>query len=211
MARYTLHGIFASGPAYKVGLMLNLTKTPYNYTHVDLRSGAHKSPAFLAYNRYGQVPALEDHEAGQVLCQSSVILDYLADETGQFGGASRSERLRAREWQLWGAGTLTTGIYRTRGAKLGFAKFPEQVLEANQQMALGGLKELNTLLDGRSWLVGEAPTIADIDIYGIAAYAPQAGIDLAAYPDVAGWLARVEALPGFKSVTDCLPQASVPA
>ena len=211
MARYTLHGIFASGPAYKVGLMLNLTKTPYNYTHVDLRGGAHKAPAFLAYNRYGQVPALEDHQTGQVLCQSSVILDYLADETGQFGGASRADRLRAREWQLWGAGNLTTGIYRTRGLKLGFAKFPEQVADANQQMALAGLKELNTLLEGKTWLVGAAPTIADIDIYGIAAYAPQAGIDVAAYPNVAAWLARVEALPGFKSVTDCLPQASVPA
>ncbi len=208
MARYTLHGIFASGPAYKVGLMFNLTNTPFNYTHVDLRSGAHKAPDFLARNRFGQVPALEDSQTGITLCQSSVILDYLADETGQFGGASRAERLRAREWQLWGAGNLSHGVYRTRGAKLGFAKFPEQVLEANLQTALAGLKELNTLLEGRTWLVGDGATIADIDIYGIAAYAPQAGIDFAPFPNLSAWLARVEALPGFKSVTDCLPQAS---
>jgi glutathione S-transferase len=211
MARYTLHGIFASGPAYKVGLMFNLTGTPFDYEHVDLRSGAHKAPAFLAHNRFGQVPALQDSQIGITLCQSSVILDYLAEETGQFGGASRAERLRAREWQLWGAGNLSTGVYRTRGAKLGFAKFPEVVVEANLQTALAGLKELDTLLEGRSWLVGEAPTIADIDIYGIAAYAQQAAIDLAAYPNVAAWLARVEALPGFKGVNDCLPQASASA
>ena len=125
MARFTLHGIFASGPTYKVGLMLNLTGTPYDYEHVDLRSGAHKADAFLAKNRYGQVPVLEDHEKDECLCQSSVILDYLSDETGKFGGADRSARLHAREWQLWGAGALTTGIYRSRTLKLGFFTFPE--------------------------------------------------------------------------------------
>ena len=211
MARYTLHGIFASGPAYRVGLMFNLTNTPFNYVHVDLRGGAHKAPDFLARNRFGQVPALEDSQTGFVLCQSCVILDYLADETGQFGGASRAERLRAREWQLWGAGNLSTGIYRMRGAKLGFARFPEAVVEANLQTALAGLKELNTLLEGCTWLVGNGPTIADIDIYAIAGYCAQAGIDLAPFPNLVAWLARVEALPGFKSVTDCLPQASAAA
>jgi len=211
MARYTLHGIFASGPTYKVGLMLRLTGAPFNYEHVDLRAGAHKADAFLVKNRYGQVPVLEDSQTDYCLCQSSVILDYLADETGKFGGKDRGERLRAREWQLWGAGTLTTGIYRTRALKLGFFKFPDQVAEANLQSAQGGLKELNTLLDGRDWLVGKGATIADIDIYGIAAYAPQAGIDLAPFPNVRKWLARVEALPGYKDVNTCLPQVSVKA
>jgi len=211
MTRYTLHGIFASGPTYKVGLMLNLTGTPYDYVHVDLRSGAHKADAFLAKNRYGQVPVLEDHEKDMCLCQSSVILDYLADETGQFGGKDRAERLRAREWQLWGAGQLTTGIYRTRAMKLGFFTFPEQVAEANLNAANGALKELNGLLDGRDWLVGGGVTIADLDIYGIVAYAPQAQIDLGAYPHVRRWMSRVEALPRFKSVDAALPKESTKA
>jgi glutathione S-transferase len=211
MTRFTLHGIFASGPTYKVGLMLNLTGTPYDYEHVDLRSGAHKADAFLAKNRYGQVPVLEDREKDECLCQSSVILDFLADETGKFGGKDRSTRLRAREWQFWGAGALTTGIYRSRAVKLGFFKFPEQVVEANFQMGLNALKELNALLDGRDWLVGAGPTIADVDIYGIAAYAPQAGMDLSSYPAVRKWMKRIEALPGFKDVDTCLPQKSVKA
>lgn len=211
MTRYTLHGIFASGPTYKVGLMLNLTGTPYDYEHVDLRSGAHKADAFLAKNRYGQVPVLEDHEQDMCLSQSSVILDYLADETGQFGGKDRAERLRAREWQLWGAGQLSTGIYRTRAMKLGFFTFPEQVAEANLNAANGALKELNGLLEGRDWLVGGGVTIADLDIYGIVAYAPQAQIDLGAYPHVRRWMARIEALPRFKSVDAALPKESTKA
>ena len=211
MARFKLHGIFASGPTYKVGLMLNLTGTPFDYEHVDLRSGAHKADAFLAKNRYGQVPVLEDNEKDECLCQSSVILDYLADETGQFGGSDRSARLRAREWQLWGAGALTTGIYRSRAAKLGFFTFPEQVAEANFQMGVNALKELNTLLGGKTWLVGAGPTIADIDLYGIAAYGPQAGIDLGQFPALRKWMAKVESLPGFRDVGACLPMQSVKA
>jgi glutathione S-transferase len=211
MTRYTLHGIFASGPTYKVGLMLRLTNSPFDYEHVDLRAGAHKADAFLVKNRYGQVPVLEDSQTDYCLSQSSVILDYLADETGKFGGKDRGERLRAREWQLWGAGNLTTGIYRTRAAKLGFFKFPEAIAEANLQTALAALKELNTLLDGREFLVGKGATIADIDIYGIAAYASQAGIDLQSHPNIRKWFARIEALPGFKDVSTCLPQASAKA
>ncbi len=209
MPRFTLHGMWPSGPTYKVGLMLRLTNTPHDYAHVDLRAGAHKADAFLAKNRYGQVPVLEDHETDICLCQSSVILDYLADETGQFGGRDRAERLRAREWQLWGAGQLTTGIYRTRALKLGFFKFPDQVAEANLQAALGALKELDGLIGASGWLVGGGATIADLDIYGIVTYAGQAQIDLQPFGHVRKWMARVEALPGFRGPLDCLPQSSV--
>lgn len=211
MTRYTLYGIHASGPTYKVGLMLHLTGTLFDYEHVDLRSGAHKADAFLAKNRYGQVPVLDDHEKDMCLCQSSVILDYLADETGRFGGKDRAERLRAREWQLWGAGQLSAGIYRTRALKLGFFNFPEQVAEANLSAATGALKELNGLLDDRDWLVGRLATIADLDIYGIVAYAPQAQIDLAPFAHVRRWMGRVEALSGVRSVEVALPRQSTPA
>ena len=211
MARFTLHGHNISGPTYKVGLMLSLTGTPFNYEHVDLRSGANKADVFLAKNRYGQVPVLEDHEKNECLCQSSVILDYLADETGKFGGKDRSSRLRAREWQFWGAGALSTGVYRTRAAKLGIFSFPEQVVEANLQLGHLALKELNRLLDGRDWLVGAGPTIADVDIYGIATYAAQAEMDLGSYPALRKWMARVEGLPGFRDIRSCLPQQSMKA
>ena len=78
-------------------------------------------------------------------------------------------------------------------------------------MGTNALKELNTLLDGKDWLVGAGPTIADIDIYGIAAYAPQGGIDTAPFGHMRKWMARVEALPGFKDVNSCLPMQSVKA
>src|SRR5215213_9416813 len=122
-ARYTLHGIFASGPTYKVGLMLALAGEPFDYVHVALREGEHKTPAYLAKQRFGQVPLLVDNSNGRHLCQSAAILEYLADKTGKFGGATLQERMDAREWVFWEFDRLSKGIYRPRAAKLGFAQF----------------------------------------------------------------------------------------
>ncbi|HYF54493.1 MAG TPA: glutathione S-transferase family protein [Salinarimonas sp.] len=205
-ARFTLHGIWLSGPTYKIGLFLALAGEPFDYVHMDLRAGEHKRPDYLALQRYGQVPLLEDNGNGRRLVQSAAILEYLADTTGRFGGANLDERIHAREWMYWDFDRLARGIYRPRAARAGFAQFAPEVLEhylAEGRVALG---VLDAHLAGRSFLVGEGVTIADIDIYGVAAYAEQAGHDLGAVPNVAAWMRRIEALPGFLAADACLPK-----
>ena len=71
-----LHDIPLSGNAYKVRLFLSLIGQSAELVNVDLRSGVHKRPAFLAINPRGQVPALEDGDFG--LGDSQAILVYLA-------------------------------------------------------------------------------------------------------------------------------------
>jgi glutathione S-transferase len=56
---------------------------------------------------------------------------------------------------------------------------------------------LEQRLGGATWLAGDAPTIADIACFSYAALAPQGGIDLAAWPAVCAWIARMRALPGY--------------
>ncbi len=84
---FTLHGIALSGPTYKVALMFALCSERFSYRHINLREGAHKTPEFLAINRYGQVPALSHGDLK--LCQSAAILEYLSEVLGKFGGATR--------------------------------------------------------------------------------------------------------------------------
>jgi glutathione S-transferase len=207
-ARYTLHGIFASGPTYKVGLMLSLAGEPFDYVHVNLREGEHKRPEYLAKQRFGQVPLLEDNSNGRQLCQSASILEYLADKTGKFGGATFEERIEAREWVFWGWDRLTRGIYRPRAAKLGFVTFAPEVLAHYEAEGQAALKALDQHLAGRSFVVGEAPTFADVDLYGVVAYAPQAGIDLGTFPNLQAWMKRIEAMPGFALPESLLPKES---
>jgi glutathione S-transferase len=207
-ARFTLHGIHLSGPTYKVGLMLSLAGEPFDYVHVNLREGEHKQAAYLAKQRFGQVPLLVDNANGRHLCQSASIMEYLADALGKFGGARLEERIQIREWMYWDFDRLAPPIYRSRGMKAGFrASTPELVaLYATEGNA--ALKLLDTHLAGRSWVVGEGPTIADMDLYGAVAYAPDGGFDLGLYPNVSAWTARVEALPGFGAPNSLLPPAT---
>jgi glutathione S-transferase len=67
------------------------------------------------------------------------------------------------------------------------------------KVALGqtALETLENRLRGRSWLVGERCSIADVSNFAYTHVAADAGYDLAAYPAVSGWLARVAAEPGY--------------
>ena len=55
---------------------------------------------------------------------------------------------------------------------------------------------------------GKRPTIADIGIYGVLRYAPEANIDLSHYPNVTNWKKRFEQLPGFATPEELLPMES---
>jgi glutathione S-transferase len=203
-ARFALHGVFLSGPTYKVGLFLSLAGEPFDYVHVNLRGGENKQPAYLAKQRFGQVPLLVDNNNGRQLCQSAAILEYLADTTGRFGGANLDERIQAREWMYWDFDRLAAPIYRSRGMKLGFRQSTPELVEMYAHEGGVSLKVLDGHLAGRNWVVGEGPTIADIDLYGVIVYATEAGFDLAPFGNVTAWMKRTEALPGF------LPVGSLP-
>jgi glutathione S-transferase len=204
--RFTLHGIWLSGPTYKVALMLALAGEPFAFKQVNLRAGEHKSPAFLAKNRFGQVPVLEDAKHGIALCQSASILEHLALELGQFKGADNVEMIRAREWMFWDFDRLAPPIYRSRAVRFGIRSVSQPVMEMYFAEGNLALKTLEDNLAGREWLVGNGPTIADIDVYGVVCYAGQAGFDLAGYPNVAAWTKRVEGLKGFGTAQAIVPQ-----
>jgi glutathione S-transferase len=205
-ARFTLHGFFRSGPTYKVGLMLSLVGERFDYVSVNLREGEHKQPAYLAKQRFGQVPLLVDNENGRQLCQSASILEYLADRSGKFGGADLDERIQGREWMFWDFDRLAPHIYRARAGRAGFRQMDPAVLAQHEAEGKVGLKVLDDHLAGRTWLVGEAPTIADVDVYGVVTYGAEAGFDPAAYSNVSAWTRRFEALPGFGRPEALLPQ-----
>ena len=207
-ARFTLHGSFMSGPTNKVALMLTLAGEPFDYVHVDMRAGEHKTPAYLAKQRYGQVPLLVDQRNGRHLCQSAAILDYLADTLGQFGGASLDERIEAREWMFWDFDRLAPPLYRSRSMRLGIRPSTPDLVEAYAREGDAALKVLDGHLAGRSWIVGEGATIADIDIYGVVAFAEEGGFDLAHYPNVRAWMQRCEGLPRFARPGHLLPRES---
>jgi glutathione S-transferase len=207
-ARYELHGIWLSGPAYKVGLMLSMCGEPFDYVHVNLRAGEHKAPAFMAKQRFGQVPLLIDNGNGRKLCQSASILEYLAEMLGKFAGDTIEEKIEAREWMFWDFDRLAPPIYRSRGMRLGLRSMPFDTAAMYFTEGNVALKVLDDHLAGRNWLVGKGATIADIDLYGVIDYAAAGGFDLAQYKNISAWIARLKALNGFGTPDQILPKES---
>lgn len=207
--RYTLHGTWLSGPTYKVALLLSLLEKKFDYVHVDLRTGKNKEPDYLSKNRFGQVPCLVDAENQLAICQSGLILDYIAGEEERFLPGDRAGKLRAREWIFWDFDRLVPNIYRPRARKLGFRPADPATLQMYVNDGQAALAVLNNELGKAPWLAGKDPSIADIDVYGVVRYAPEGDFDLSPYPNVSSWIARLESLPGFRSPEKLLPQKSV--
>lgn len=202
--RYTLYGSYLSGPTYKVALMLSLARKPFGYVHVDVRSGAGGTPQFLAKSRYGQVPCLRD--ANFYLCQSAAILEHLAETTHRFNGRTSGEVVRVREWMYWDLDKLAGPVYRLRARKTGFRQYGDELAEFWMSEAGAALKFLDQTLKSTDWLASRRATVADIDIYGVVRYAPEAGISLSPYRHIARWMRMIEAFPGFGRPQDILPK-----
>jgi len=185
-----------SGHAHRARLFLSLLAVPHEVVEVDLRSGAHKTPEFLALNPFGQVPVLDDD--GTIIPDSNAILVYLATKLGctdwlptDAKGAASVQR-----WLSVAAGDLAFGPAAARLVTVFGAKFnPEDVIARAHVL----LKRLEAHLAGCDWLVGARPTIADVALYSYLSSAPEGNVDLSAYANVNAFLRRIEALPGFVS------------
>lgn len=204
--RFTLYGFAASGPTYTAALMLALSKHPFSYIHVNLREGAHKQADYLVKNRYGQVPALRDGQL--VAVQSSAILLHLAEALGKFDAKSPLEKLRIREWLFWQWDKLSVPVFRLRARARGQRQFGDEMRMMYDTEAKAALAVLEQELSKNEWVVGKKPTVADVGIYGVLRYAPEANVELAHYPHIVQWKKRFEELPGFATPEQLLPMES---
>jgi glutathione S-transferase len=191
--RLVLYGLHLSLPSCKVGLMLGLCGAQFDYKHVNLGAGEHKTPEFLAKSRFGQVPVLQDGDA--FICQSNVILQYLADKFGKFGGRTPAEKLRIAEWLAWDLDRMAGGVGLTRG----LTRFMQQdpaVVNFTRARGEQALAQLDRHLGTSKFLAGSQPSIADVAIFPWVATAEEGGFDIVRWPNVRAWAERVLNLSG---------------
>ncbi len=190
-----LHDFPLSGHSHRAHLFLGLLGTEYQLVPVDLASGAHKRPEFLALNPFGQVPVLEDGDV--VIADSNAILVYLAKKHGRTDWLPETpaEAAAVQRWLSVAAGQIAFGVCAARLVTLFGAPFNHAEVIARAHAIL---KLIEQQLNGQSWLIGgAAPTVADVALYSYIARAPEGDVDLSPYPQILAWLKRIEALPGF--------------
>lgn len=173
---------------------------------VDIMGGENRGEAFRAKNPMGQLPALE-LDSGQVIAEVTAICELLEELHPQPAliGNTGAERAETRMWcrridhrimEPFMAGfraTVGRPFFAPRMALLSESAGAEMLGLLN-----GNLKELDSLLQGRTWVCGERFTLADILLGSFLLFGAKSGAPL---PEGLGWLPayveRCKARPSF--------------
>ena len=84
-------------------------------------------------------------------------------------------------------------------------KRPADVIGFMQGRLQGVYSTLNTHLEGRDWIVGDALTNADISCCAYLFYPEPFGFDRTSWSHIDRWLSNIEATPGWKHPYDLMP------
>lgn len=205
MTQYNLYGRGESGNTYKAALMLSLCGMNWQPRFVDFFNSETKSDFSSALNEMGEIPVLEFD--GRRLSQTGVILTYLSDLTGKFGGRTEDERLEILRWLLFDNHKFSN-FYSTLRLRVGFRMEGETaVTEFLRTQATAAFSIVEHHFQSRTFMVGERPTIADISMAGYMYFDEKTGIDLATFPWTREWAKRLSALPGWAHPHDLMPRA----
>jgi len=155
----------------KAAIMLEETGLPYEVHRVAFESNDQNSPEYLSLNPNNKIPAIIDPDgpggAPLALWESGAILMYLAEKTGQCIPGDAAGRYETLQWVMFQNGGIGP-MFGQLGFFLKFAgkdwedKRPQQRYLDESKRLLGVLERR---LDGRSWIMGDAYTIADITTF----------------------------------------------
>ncbi|MBX9403876.1 glutathione S-transferase family protein [Lysobacter sp. BMK333-48F3] len=195
-----------SGFSYKVALALRLLGIEFEQRQVDIRRPRdQRSQEFRELAAHGEIPVLRID--GRVLCQSNVILDYLAEREDRLDGADLDQRLQVREWLSWEANRVSLNVAHSRYGRQ-FGGYDPAVLAWYDRRSIADLDRLQAQLSATPWLAGAAPTIADVACNGYLFYAVEPWAEAAGFPArtwaerwpaVQAWQQRLLALPGAQT------------
>ncbi|MEM7025880.1 MAG: glutathione S-transferase family protein [Pseudomonadota bacterium] len=187
---------------------LDLIGADYDEQVLNYFGGDHKKPEFTAINPNAALPALTDGDLS--LWESNAILVYASEKTGNTDVFPDDARSRAdiTRWLLWESNTWFPSCYVylvENVVKPILDDTPDAARLAEHDPAFHGhASVLENALEGRDWLCADHPTIADIAVAAPMHLHAAQKLPLENYPNIRGWMARVEDLPCWKK-SDPIP------
>lgn len=195
---WTLYSHPESGHSYKVKLALSVLGLPHTDRVVNIAlPAAQRAADFRRVAQFDEVPVLV-HDR-KVLVQSNAILLYLAQHTRRWGGESAERLQQTTQWLFWEANRLGLSLPHLRFAKrFDAASYPPGALDWLCQRFDQDIARLaHTLSEGRAFVLGEQPSMADVSLSGYLWWADQAGLTLPT--TVRAWLTRLSGEQGWIS------------
>ena len=213
MPEYQLYCFAQSGNAYRAALMLNLIGADWKPVFVDFFGKmVQRTPEYRTQvNEMGEAPVLAHGD--RKLTQSGVILTYLARRSSKYLPQGEDEEMEALRWIIFDNQKVNGFLGPYRFLK-NFAKpaGDPAVLAFFKGRIDGNLAIVNKRLEGRKFLLGDRPTIADVSLAGYLYYpAEEFGFDIGKdHPAIAVWRERIKALPGWKHPYELMPGHPIP-
>lgn len=200
MTRYRLYDFLPSGNGYKVRLLLNQLKIPFEYVELNILQGETRTPDFLAKNPNGRIPVLEI-EPGVFLSESNAILIYLSRGTN-FLPCDRISEAQIMQWLFFEQYSHEPNIATSRFwiSILKQADQHQDALAQKQQAGYAALGVMEQRLSQHPFLVEDRYTIADIALFAYTHVAPEGGFSLEAFPGIRAWIDRVQAQPNHIAI-----------
>ncbi|RYF41914.1 MAG: glutathione S-transferase family protein [Comamonadaceae bacterium] len=175
---------------------------PVEFVRVQLAKGEHKAPAFLAINPNGRLPALVDGDLR--LWEANAIMCHLSNAAGtDLWPRDARDQVEVQRWLSWDA-----FHFMPHGGSLYFEHLIRPVLgmgapdaaavaRATQAFAQSAAV-LDAHLKHRSFVLGDALSVADFALSAALPYAQEAKLPLAEFPAIRAWHTRLDALPGWR-------------
>jgi len=193
----------------KVSIMLEELGMPYEAHYIDIGKDETWTPEFLSLNPNGKIPSIIDPNGPDgkplALFESGAILLYLAEKTGKLIPADAGLRYETIQWvffQMAAIGPIfgQLGFFHKFAGRKISDKRPLERYRVESRRLVGVLE---TRLAGRTWIMGDDYTIADVSMLGwvrnlIGFYEARELVGFDDFPNVAAWLERGLARPAVQ-------------
>ena len=193
-----------------VRLFIAENNIPVEEQVVDLFTGEHYQPPYLAINPNHMVPVLEDGDFR--LTESSAILKYLAD---RIDSPTYPKDLRKRAKVNEAMDWINTNFYRDYAYGFIYPQvFPHHkrktdeihaaTIEWGKERAQDwlGLLDKHWIGPNKAYLTGDQITIADYFGSGLVTLGEVIRCDFSGYPNIQRWLTNVKKLKSWPKVNE---------
>jgi GST-like protein len=200
---------------HKVSLFLEEAGLPYEVHPINIGQGEQFKPDFLKIAPNNRIPAIVDQNptdggAPISLFESGAILLYLAEKTGKFIPQDLRGRQEALQWLFWQMG----GLGPMAGQNHHFSQFaPEKIPYAikryvDETARLYGV--LDRRLADRTFVAGDAYSIADMAIYPWIVSHKWQSQKLEDFPHVERWFNHIKQRPATVRAYELVQKVNPP-
>lgn len=201
-----IYGDPGSGSLRRVTAAAAIMGVEIERMNIDLFQGESHTAEFLKLNPHGLSPVLQD--ADTVIWESSAINLYLAGKTdSDLVGRTQSEKVQVLQWMFWSGEQwrIFSTLLFNEWAGATFMGKPKTgaIVDLAMSNIRNAAKVLDSHLATRKYIVGDALTLADIDIAAPFSQYKRTGAPFEEFPNLIAWQQRLlDTVPAWAATGD---------